>query len=148
MNIIPDPILVGLQVLPFFATIAGLYFILFKPMLAYLHARREATVGERKKAEALQEKATLKLQQWEAALARARVEVADFRSHRRAEAQAVYARRIAQARAEADKLVADEVTVLQGETALAREQVGPMARQIANDMASRTLGRPLAVVEA
>jgi len=145
MNIIPDPILVGLQVLPFFAVIAGLHFILFKPMLAYLRARREATVGERRKAEALQEKATLKLQQWEAALTRARTEVADFRAQKRADAQAVHAKRVAQARAEADKMIADEVAVLQGEAALAREQVGRMARQLAGDMASSTLGRTLSV---
>jgi len=37
------------------------------------------------------------------------------------------------------------VAVLQGEAALAREQVGRMARQLAGDMASSTLGRPLSV---
>ena len=143
MNIIPDWTLVGLQVLPFFAAIAGLHFILFRPMLAYLHARREATVGERKQAEALQEKATLKLQQWEAALARAQQEVADFRAAERAKAQAVYVARVASARAEADRQVQDEVAVLQGEAALAREQVGRMSRSIAADMAASTLGRSL-----
>lgn len=148
MNINPDWILVGLQVLPFFTVILGLNVILFKPMMAYLQARRAATVGERKVAEALQEKATLKLQQWEAALSRANGEVAEYRSQKRAEAQAVHAKRIAQARAAAEVYIANEVAVLQGETELAREQVGAMARSIAAEMAASALGRPLAQVGA
>ena len=126
MNINPDWILVGLQVLPFFTVIIGLNVILFKPMMAYLAARRAATVGERKVAEALQEKATLKLQQWEAALSRANGEVAEYRSQKRAEAQAVHAKRIAQARAEAEvrrqaKEVARREEALRGASRSARQ---------------------------
>ena len=143
MDINPDWMLVGLQTLPFFTAIFGLNVILFKPMLAYLHARRAATVGERSSAQALQEKATLKLQQWDAALSRANGEVADYRAQKRAEAQAVHARRVSEARAEAERYIAAEVAVLHGETALAREQVGVMARNLAADMAQSALGRPL-----
>lgn len=148
MSIEPDLSLVVLQLLPFFTAMAGLHFILFKPMLAYLAARKAATVGERAAAEALKEKAALKLQQWEAALHRAHVEVAEYRAQERAAAQAVHAKEVARSRAEAERLVADEVAVLQGEAELAREQVGRMARQLAGDMAARTLGRPLQQVEA
>lgn len=137
-----------MQALPFFVTIAGLHFILFKPMLAYLAARREATEGERKKAAALTERAELKLQQWEAALQRAHAEVAEFRSAKRAESQAVYAKRVAAARAEAEAQIADAVAVIAGEAELAREQVGAMARQVAQDMATRALGRGLPQVGA
>ena len=137
-----------MQALPFFVTIAGLHYILFKPMLAYLADRREATEGERKKAHALTERAELKLQQWEAALLRAHVEVAEFRSGKRAEAQAVYAKRVATARAQAEKRIADEVAVIAGEAELAREQVSTSARQIAQDMAVRTLGRSASPVDA
>ena len=134
-----------MQAIPFFVTMIGLHFILFKPMLAYLEQRREATEGERKRAHALSEKAELKLQQWEAALARAHGEVAEYRGTKRAEAQAVYAKRVAAARVEAEKKIADEVAVIAGETSLAREQVSVMARQLAQDMATRTLGRGVAV---
>lgn len=137
-----------MQALPFFVTIAGLHFILFKPMLAYLAARREATEGERKKAHALTEKAELKLSQWEAALQRAHTEVAEYRAGKRAEAQAVYAKRVATARTHAEKRIADEVEVIAGEAELAREQVSTFARQIAQEMASRTLGRGITQVEA
>lgn len=143
MSINPDLSLVVLQLLPFFTVMAGLHFILFKPMLAYLAARKAATVGERSAAEALKEKAALKLQQWDAALHRAHLEVADYRAHKRAEAHAVHAKEVARSRAEAERLVADEVAVLQGEAELAREQVGRMARQLAGDMAAGALGRPL-----
>jgi F0F1-type ATP synthase membrane subunit b/b' len=63
MNIIPDPILVVLQALPFLVLLAGLHVILYKPMLAYLAERREATAGAKKAAQELQERAALKLQQ-------------------------------------------------------------------------------------
>lgn len=143
MDITPNWMLVALQALPFFTAVAGLHFILFKPMLAYLQARKDATVGERHAAEALREKASRKAQQWEVALTRAHVEAADFRAQKRAEAQAEYARQVASARAEAERQIYDQLEVLQGEAALARDEVGRMARSIANDMASRTLGRPL-----
>jgi len=117
-------------------------------MLAYLQARRAATIGERHSAEALREKAALKLQQWDIALVRAHTEVADFRAQKRSEARAEYARQVAVARGNAERQIADQIAVLQGEAALAREQVGRMARQIAGDMASSALGRPLSQVEA
>ncbi len=148
MNIIPDPILVLVQAFPFFVLIYGLNAILFKPMLAYMKERDAATAGAREEAEELQEKAALKVTQWEAALARALAEVAEFRSAKRLEAQAAYAKRVATARKEAEAHIADAVDVIAGEAALAREQIGPMARMLSADMASRALGRTIHTVEA
>ncbi|MBM4393010.1 MAG: ATP synthase F0 subunit B [Deltaproteobacteria bacterium] len=148
MSIVPDLILVLMTALPFFVALFGLNAILLKPMLAYLESRREATVGARDEAVALQEKAELKLTQWEAALQRANAEVADFRAQRRAEAQATYAARVAQARSEAEARIGDAVAVIQSEATLARESVGRESRQIAADMAARALGRELAAMEA
>ncbi|MSQ00297.1 MAG: hypothetical protein EXR71_00205 [Myxococcales bacterium] len=148
MNINPDLPLVLLQLLPLFTVLAGLQMILFKPMLAYLAARKAATVGERASAEALKEKAALKLQQWDAALVRAHTEVAEFRAGRRAAAQAACAKQVAASRTLSDRYIADELAVLQGEAALARGEVGRMARSLAQDMAGRALGRALPAVEA
>lgn len=148
MEINPDVALVVLQLLPFFTAVAGLHYILFKPMLAYLHARKEATVGERQAAESLREKASRKAHQWDVALTRAHTEAADFRAARRAEAQAEYARLVAAARAEAERHIADQLAVVHGEAALARDEVGRMARSIANDMAAASLGRPVSTVSA
>lgn len=148
LNIIPDPILVLVQAFPFFVLIYGLNAILFKPMLAYLKERESATAGAKEEAEELQEKAALKLTQWEAALARALAEVAEFRTTKRLEAQAAYAKRVAAARAEAEVHIADAVDVIAGEAALAREQIAPMARSLSAEMASRALGRSISSVEA
>ena len=148
MDINPSWMLVALQALPFFTAVAGLHFILFKPMLAYLKARREATVGERHAAEALREKAGRKVQQWDVALTRAHAEVADFRAQKRSEAQAEHGRKVAAARADAEREIADQLDVLQGEAALAGAEVGRMAREIAADMAASTLGRSLSPVGA
>jgi F-type H+-transporting ATPase subunit b len=141
MNLIPDPLLAVLQALPFLTLMAGLHFILFKPMLAYLKERDAATAGARQKAEELQERAALKLQQWEAAFSRAEAEVADFRAQKRAEAQAVYAKKVAAARAEADARIAAALAEVAAEANLAKASVPQMARDLSVEMASRTLGR-------
>lgn len=141
MNIIPDPLLVVLQALPFLVLLAGLHVILYKPMLAYLAERKEATAGAKKAAQELQERAALKLQQWEQAFARAQAEVADFRAQKRADAQAVYQKRIAEVRSEADKRIAAALAEVQAEATKARADVPVIAAELAREMASKTLGR-------
>jgi F-type H+-transporting ATPase subunit b len=143
MNIIPDPFLALLQVVPFLVLMAGLHAILFKPMLAYLHDRTHATVGARKDAQALSEKADARLAELEAALARARSEVADLRAARRADAQRAYQAVITEARQAADLQIGDAVDVIHGEATQAREQLDAHARTLARDIASQVLGRPL-----
>jgi F-type H+-transporting ATPase subunit b len=148
MTVIPDPILVLMQMAPFLVLMFGLNAILFKPMKAYLERRREATAGARDEAIALQEKADLKVTHWEAALARAHAEVAEFRAARRQEASAAHAARLAAARKAADERIADALAIVQGEAALARQQVGPMARALSGEIADRALGRSLSAAEA
>lgn len=141
MNISVDPILLVLQLLPFVVLMAGLHVILYKPMLAYLQQRAEATTGSRKKASELQDRAALKLQQWEAAFARAQAEVADFRAQKRAEAQAVYQKKVAVARAEADARVGAALGELQQLSQEARLALPGLAAELSVDMASQALGR-------
>ena len=49
-----------MQLLPFFVTLFGLYFIIFKPMLKYLDERNEQIEGSQKKALTLAEEANAK----------------------------------------------------------------------------------------
>lgn len=147
MNIVPDLVLVALQALPFLVLIFGLNAIIFKPMLAYLSERAAATEGARKDAEALQERAELKAQQWDSALQRAHEEVVEFRGAKRAEAQGAYAKRMAAARKDADARVAQALAGVSAEASRAREEIGPMSRGLAARMASRALGRELPGVE-
>lgn len=143
MSIIPDPILALLQVLPFLVLMLGMHLILFKPMLAYLSEREHATTGARKQAHALAERAEAKLQEYEAALAAARAEVAEFRTARRAEAQASYNSKVTAARSEADKRLGAAMGTIQNEARTARSQIGAHARSLAQAAASQVLGRAL-----
>ena len=61
MNIVPVPILIFLQLIPFVVTMIALYFIIFKPMLSYLDARDDSTVGAREKGEKLSAEVDQKL---------------------------------------------------------------------------------------
>ncbi|MDP2307228.1 MAG: ATP synthase F0 subunit B [Pseudomonadota bacterium] len=148
MNIIPDLVLVGTLMVPFLVLVAGLHFILYKPMLAYLDARAEATVGARKEAEALQAKATARLAEWEAALAQARREVAEFRALRRAAAQAKHAGVVAEARAAAETRIGQAIAVIRAEADSARTELDATSRALSREVATQVLGRPLPQLEA
>ena len=54
MNIIPVPTLILLQLVPFLLTVSVLYFVLFKPMLAYLDERDEKISGAKEQAVSMQ----------------------------------------------------------------------------------------------
>ena len=148
MNIIPDLVLVGTLMVPFLVLVAGLQFILYKPMLAYLDARAEATVGARKEAEALQGKATARLAEWEAALVKARQEVAEFRALRRSEAQGKHARVVADARAAAEARIGQAIAVIRAEADAARTELDATSRALSREVATQVLGRPLPQLEA
>lgn len=141
MNLIPDPVLVLLQIAPFLVLMFGLDRILYRPFLAYLEERDHATSGTRKEADSLQHKAEERLAEWEAAMSRTRNEIASYRAARRAEAQADYARVIAEARAAADKKLSSAMTDLTATAEQAREGLKAHAEAIAMDMTSQVLGR-------
>jgi F0F1-type ATP synthase membrane subunit b/b' len=143
MNLTPDPVLVVLQLFPLLVLMGGLHVILFKPMLAYLHERDRATAGARREAEDLAARAAARLLEYEAALEKARNEVAEFRAGRRAEAQKVHQDVVAAARKEADVRIAAAVTQIQVEAAQARSQLGATAHALAGEVASQVLGRPV-----
>lgn len=148
MNIIPDLWLVFWLMWPFLALVAGLHFILYKPMLAYLDARADATVGARKEAEALQAKATARLAEWEAALAKARQEVAEFRALRRSDAQGKHARVVSDARAAAEAHIGQAIAVIRAEADTARTELDATSRALSREVATQVLGRPLPQLEA
>ncbi|MES2638802.1 MAG: ATP synthase F0 subunit B [Myxococcota bacterium] len=148
MNIIPDLWLVIWLMIPFLVLVTGLHFILYKPMLAYLDARADATVGARKEAEALQAKATARLAEWEAALAKARLEVTEFRAGRRAAAQGQYARVVADARAAAEAHIGQAIAVIRTEADTARTELDATSRALSREVATQVLGRPLPQLEA
>ena len=143
MSLTPDPTLILIQLVPFLATLAMLNALLFKPMLAYLEVRHQATTGAKEEAARLVQSAERAAQEVENRLNVARGELADIRSTRRKAALAEREERIAQARKENDKRLHDAVEVISGEAELAGQELERLSRIIANDAASKVLGRTI-----
>jgi F0F1-type ATP synthase membrane subunit b/b' len=148
MHLFPDPVLVVVQLAPFLVLMAGLHFILFKPMLAFLEQRQAATVGARAEAEKLQSRSGEQVGRYEAAVNAARAEVADLRAARRAAANVEYQRIVAAARTEAEEQVSSAVGRIRTEATAARAQLEGASRSLADDVAAQVLGRSLSQTEA
>ena len=144
MQIIPDPTMVVLQVFPFLFTIVVLYFIIFKPMLAYLEDRERAMTEGREEAAALRGQIERRTQQVEQALLTARKEVAQIRARRRHEATAAYEARIQAARVEAEARVEQALAAIREEGVQVRETLRGESQSIANQIAAQVLGRHVA----
>lgn len=145
MDIIPNPSLIALQMVPFLVTLGALYFIIFKPMLGYLEAREQVIQGDQAEAERLQKELDEKMTDYETRLAAARRQVTELRARLRSEAQADADDRIAEAQAQADAKVAEAVAVIHQERDAARGQLEATARALASDISARVLGRTVAV---
>lgn len=140
MNIVPDLPLVLAQIAPPLVLMFGLQQILLKPMLAYLAERRQVTTGVKAEAEAVTAKAEAKVQAWEAAMEKARGEVADVRAARRAAANQRYQEVVAAARREAEERIQVALTQLRKETGAARTELRPRAQAVASLMTETILG--------
>ena len=145
MNIIPDLYLVLAQLFPFLVVIFGLQQILFKPMLAYLQEREQASKGARHDAEALMHQAEARVASLESALSKANQEVSDFRAARRAEANAEYQNVINEARKKAEANVAAALQAIKQDSETARSQLHAQAGGLAHEIAERALGRSIPV---
>lgn len=144
MEIIPTPIVVLLQLFPFGLTAIALYFIVFKPMLAYLDARAVAIEGERKQAAETEERLLARMAEYEGRLARARAEVADLRAARRETAAGEHAAIVALARGRAEQKVAAALREIVAEREVARATLEKTAGILGDQVASAVLGRDLA----
>ena len=83
MNLIPVPILLVLQLLPFFITLFALYHIIFKPMIAYLDARSDSTVGAREEGVKLALEVDQKIDQLNDKLKKAHARIGELRGQGR-----------------------------------------------------------------
>ena len=143
MNIIPDLYLVLLQFAPFLVVIFGLKIILFDPMMAYLEERHTATLGVKHNAEELLARAEAQVSVFEKALEKARQEITEFRTDRRADANAEYQRLIAGSRQRAEAKVSAALTEMRKEAEEARTMLAASADALATDIAQQALGRSL-----
>lgn len=144
MEIIPDLVQVLLNTIPFLTTVLGMYYIIFRPMIAYLEDRDLAIEGGRTEAAEIEEKIRARMNDYEERLAVARAEVSALRASRRIEAQAAYSAVVSEARAEADAKIAQVI----GEISIARDaastQLKGLSGEIADQVAGQVLGRSIA----
>lgn len=143
MSLVPDPVLIVLQVFPFFASMFILHALVFKPMIAYLQDREAATTGAQQQALKLRQSTDVKLAEYEAKLTRARAEIGSSRAERRAVALAKREEVLAAARREAEARITDAREIITGERELAAQELSRMSRALAQDIASKILGRDL-----
>ena len=145
MNIIPDPLQVMLNMLPFLVTIIGLYRIILKPMVGYLIEREAAIRSGHDEAARIETEIGARVTEYEGKLAEARQEVVALRAAKRAEAQAKYDQVIGTARKEAEAQIALAVGEIEVASAAASTQLKVMSGDIADKIANQVLGRTLTV---
>jgi F0F1-type ATP synthase membrane subunit b/b' len=145
MDIIPDPMQVALNMLPFLVAIVGMYLIILKPMIAYLLERELAIQSGHDEAARTEIEINNRMSQYEQQLGLAREEVVALRAAKRAEAQVKYDEVIATARTQAEA----QITSAVGEIGVARSaasiQLKVMSGEIADKIANQVLGRTLTV---
>ncbi len=145
MNIIPDPLQVVLNMLPFLVTIVGLYLIILKPMVDYLLERAEAIQGGHDEAARIEIEINSRMSEYELQLSQAREEVVALRAAKRAEAQSKYDQVINKARSEAEAQIATAVGEIGVAQKAASTQLKVMSGEIADKIANQVLGRTLTV---
>jgi F-type H+-transporting ATPase subunit b len=145
MNIIPDPLQVVLNMLPFLVTIVGLYLIILKPMVDYLLEREAAIQGGHDEAARIEAEINTRMSEYELQLAHAREEVVALRAAKRTEAQAKYDEVISEARTEAEAQIASAVGEIGVAYNAASTQLKAMSGEIADKIANQVLGRTLTV---
>lgn len=145
MSILPDPTQMALNMVPFLVAILGMYFIILKPLVAYLEEREAAITDGRLEAVEIEVRISEKMSAYEAELSRAKTEVAVLRNEHRAAAQEAYSEVIAQARAETEAEIAEAVAEIQAMRSAASETLMQSSAQLAQQVATRVLGRQVAV---
>jgi F-type H+-transporting ATPase subunit b len=141
MELIPNPLMVLLQLVPFLATAFALNKIIFQPMLAYLDERDAALEAGKAKIAATELAIAGKMDAHEANLATVRSEAAELRAAARADAQTVYDEKLGAARVQAEGEVATAVAEIGVEADVARKTLSGQTDALAQNIAGRILGR-------
>jgi len=143
MNIIPDPLQVLLNTLPFLVAVLGMYRIILKPTLVHLLAREAAISGGQDEAASIEAEINERMAAYEAKVAQARGEIASLRAERRAEAQAKYDEIVGAARTDAEAKIEAAVGEITAAKDAAASQLKTMSGEIAEQVAGQVLGRTL-----
>ena len=141
MYLIPNITLILMQLLPFFVTLFGLYFIIFKPMLEYLDERNEQIEGAQKKALTLAEEASIKAKAAEKELIAARKKSNQVRQQGTNQAMKEYTEQVSQARREAYASIQEAEAEIAKSCDEARSNLKLTANSIASEISTSILGR-------
>ena len=144
LEIIPDPIHVGLLTLPFLVAVFGSWMILWSPLSAYLEERRVTVETANKEAEELGQSAEEQLAQLEEKLAGAREKVLGIHQAARERAQGKEAAILQTAREDAEEVIADALTTISAEKDAAAQALKSAAEELSTDIAGQVLGRSVA----
>ena len=144
MEIIPDPMVAVLQLIPFAVTLFALYKIILSPMLDYLDERQATINRGTQGVDDLNKDIDARIEDYDSQLKAARVQGSEIRSAKRNEAKASYDERIAQARSEAEGKVNDALTEIQTAADSARTELETTSQNLAAQISSQVLGRPVA----
>jgi len=117
--------------------------LLFKPIFQVLDAREERTAGTRKRAEKIMKHADATLADYERAVREVRAESEQARKREASAAREENATVIAEARAESERHLERARTELAAALEQSRQTLGAQAQGLADEAASRVLGRPL-----
>ena len=117
--------------------------LLFKPIFQVLDAREERTAGTRKRAEKVMKNADETLADYERAVREVRAESEQARKREAAAARKENSTVVNEARAESERQLASARTELAAALEESRQTLGAKAQGLADEAASRVLGRPL-----
>jgi len=141
ISFMPNPIVVGLQTVPFLLTLGGLHYLIFQPMLSYLEGREDAVDGARKRAAELEGALAGKAGAYEDKVRATRQTLAAERAAARARALAEADAVVAQARAAAEARVSAAVVEIGAQRDAARAGLAAQAHGLADRIADQVLGR-------
>ncbi len=139
MHIIPDLLPSVALTLPFLVALAGLWVILWGPLMQYLDDRENATVGARKEAAEFERLAEERASRLEEQLAEARAQIQQLYAEARSRALVKEANIVSAARAKAEEELAEAHARVADERLKAKAELETMARTLSTDIVDSLL---------
>jgi F-type H+-transporting ATPase subunit b len=144
MNIMPNLLLIALQLVPFLVTITSLYFIIFKPMMTYLDEREDASSGAADEAQNLEGKTKERKAEINAKIDAALKSASLTRSEARQELVNDYNNFVLEHRQSAEKEIKAASQKIAVEKAAVRQEIRVQAEGFAAEIAAKIVGRNIA----
>jgi len=142
IQLVPDGTLV-LHVIIILVMVYLLNITLYKPINQILASREKRTRGRLSEAQEIMQSVTEKTTEYEKSLRQARADAYAYSEAQRAEAMKVRQQRLNEMRAELAASVAQEKRTIGQQAAEARTSLEVESRQIAAEIGSRILNRPI-----